>query len=64
MPDLINCVMGPPERRLGVLAFLVLSSTTQYSIFAPVYWYWMIRRARGRPICQAFRRPGGHSSLN
>ncbi len=49
-------VIGPPERRVGVLAFLVLYSTTQYSIFAPLYWYWLYRRARGRPICQAVRK--------
>lgn len=48
-------VIGPPERRLGVLAFLVCYAGTQYSIFAPVYWYWLFRRVRGRPICQATR---------
>lgn len=49
-------VSGPPERRWGVQVFLVLLSLTQYSIFAPAYWFWMFRRARGRPICAAHRR--------
>jgi hypothetical protein len=48
-------VSGPPEPRWGVQVFLVLVSLTQYSIFAPVYWYWMFRRAAGRPICAASR---------
>lgn len=43
-------VMGPPEKRLGVQVFLILVSITQYSVFAPVYWYWMVRRSLGRPI--------------
>jgi hypothetical protein len=49
-------VSGPPEPRWGVQVFLVLVSLTQYSIFAPVYWYWMFRREAGRPICAASRR--------
>ncbi len=44
-------VMGPPERRRGVQLFLIIYSFTQYVIFAPLYWYWMLRRANGRPIC-------------
>lgn len=43
-------VTGAPERKIGVQVFLVLLATSQYGIFAPVYWYWMLRRARGRPI--------------
>lgn len=43
-------VMGPPERRPGVKWFLVIYSIFQYAIFAPAYWYWMRRRASGKPI--------------
>jgi hypothetical protein len=43
-------VAGAPERRVGVQLFLASLSAVQYAIFAPVYWYWMFRRARGRPI--------------
>ena len=43
-------VMGPPERRVGVQAFLVAFSFSQYAFFAPVYWFWMVRRALGKPI--------------
>lgn len=49
-------VMGPPEKRRGVQLFLVLMSLAEYSLFAPVYWYWMYRRAVGRPINEE-RRP-------
>ncbi|HVU36491.1 MAG TPA: hypothetical protein VHE61_23835 [Opitutaceae bacterium] len=43
--------MGPPERRKGVPLFLIIYSTYQYALFAPLYWYWMLRRAQGKPIC-------------
>jgi hypothetical protein len=49
-------VIGPPERRLGVQLFLVALSFSQYTLFAPVYWFWMLRRARGRPICPERRK--------
>lgn len=49
-------VMGPPERRVGVLVFQALYAAANYSFFAPVYWFWMVRRAQGRPICVE-RRP-------
>ncbi len=49
-------VMGPPERRVGVQVFLVVFSVAQYGPFAPVYWFWMICRACGRPICQEQRK--------
>ncbi len=48
-------VSGPPERRWGVKAFLVVLGALQYSVFAPIYWYWLWRRARGRPICNGER---------
>jgi hypothetical protein len=44
-------VIGPPERRTGVQVFLIVFSLTQYAVFAPLYWFWMARRACGRPIC-------------
>lgn len=50
-------VLGPPERRVGVQVFLVLYSCTQFLVFAPVYWLWMIRRAMGRPIGEERRAP-------
>lgn len=43
-------VSGPPERRPGVQAFLVLYSLTEYAFFAPLYWFWMLRRAQGKPL--------------
>jgi hypothetical protein len=45
-------VTGPPERNLPRTLFYVLFSASQYSVFAPVYWFWMTRRADGHPICQ------------
>ncbi len=50
-------VMGPPEQRLGPQLFLALYAVNQYTIFAPVYWFWMIRRAVGKPICAERRVP-------
>ena len=44
-------VMGPPQKRVGAQLFLVALSTIQYAVFAPIYWFWMLRRAQGRPIC-------------
>lgn len=48
-------VMGSPERRVGTQVFLAAAALVQYSFFAPVYWFWMFRRARGRPICHERR---------
>lgn len=44
-------VMGRPESRIGVQLFLIVFSLVEYTVFAPVYWYWMFRRWRGKPIC-------------
>jgi hypothetical protein len=52
-------VMGPPERRIGVQLFLVLYSLAEYTFFAPIYWFWMLRRALGKPICLEYREPVG-----
>src|SRR5688500_3141686 len=41
-------VSGPPESRMGVQVFLIVLSFTQYAVFAPLYWFWMVQRARGR----------------
>ena len=49
-------VMGPPERRVGVQLFLIVFAFSQYSVFAPIYWFWMYRRSTGRPICQEQRK--------
>lgn len=43
-------VQGAPEKRVGVWLFLIVFSGMQYGVFAPVYWYWLLRRAAGRPI--------------
>lgn len=48
-------VMGPPEPRLGIQVFLTIYSMSQYSIFAPVYWYWMMCRSLGKPIATEHR---------
>ena len=50
-------VSGPPERRRGVQLFLVMLGAVQYTVFAPVYWFWLWRRAQGRPICPGTRPP-------
>jgi len=49
-------VSGPPEPGFLRHLFLVIYATVTYWFFAPVYWYWMIRKAQGRPICAQFRR--------
>ena len=50
-------VMGAPERRIGPNVFLGLLALSQFAVFAPVYWFWMIRRAIGKPICVERRVP-------
>ncbi len=50
-------VLGPPERRTGAQLFLIAFSLIQYAVLAPVYWFWMVRRAQGKPICIERRRP-------
>ena len=49
-------VIGPPDKRVGVQTFLILFAIAQYSFFAPVYWFWMVRRAIGKPICSSYRK--------
>ncbi len=44
-------VMGSPEKRKNVMFFLIVFSVANYVVFAPIYWYWMARRAYGKPIC-------------
>ena len=46
-------VIGPPEKGFGRKMFLVIYSASEYAVFAPVYWFWMWRKARGKPICRA-----------
>ena len=48
-------VLGPPEKGFARKAFLVIYSVCEYAIFAPVYWFWMVRKSRGKPICTARR---------
>jgi len=49
-------VIGPPEKGFWRKLFFVFYAMAQYSFFAPVYWYWMARKASGRPICQVRRK--------
>ena len=49
-------VSGRPEPGLGRTLFLVVYSAASHQIFAPVYWYWMFRKAAGRPICDQGRK--------
>ena len=49
-------VSGPPEPGLGRTFFLVIYSASTYHVFAPLYWFWMVRKAVGRPICQQYRK--------
>lgn len=49
-------VIGPQEKRVGVQLFLIVFSVAQYNVFAPVYWYWMARRAIGKPISSMYRK--------
>ena len=43
-------VTGPPEKRPAINAGLLLAATTQYAVFAPLYWFWMYRKAQGKPL--------------
>jgi hypothetical protein len=54
-------VVGEPERRKWVTAGYVAVSLCEYTVFAPVYWYWMYRKATGRPICQEWRPEWGET---
>lgn len=51
-----RCVTGPPETKMWAQWFIFIYATAIYQIFAPVYWYWMYRRATGRPICSHYRK--------
>lgn len=44
-------VSGKREKGFFRTLFLVLFSIAQYSIFAPLYWYWMLMQACGYPLC-------------
>ena len=48
-------VIGLPERGFARKAFFVIFSASEYLAFAPIYWFWMVRKAHGKPICQARR---------
>ena len=50
-------VVGPPERRIGTQVFLAIYAVSKFSVFAPLYWFWMLRRAIGKPICVECREP-------
>jgi hypothetical protein len=48
-------VNGPPEKSAWMSAFLAFASISFYGLFAPVYWFWLLRKAVGRPI--GYRKP-------
>jgi len=48
-------VVGEPERRGWVTFGFIVISVVEYAFFAPLYWFWMYRRAVGRPICDRGR---------
>jgi hypothetical protein len=48
-------VVGSPEKGLTLKLGFVLYSF-EYGLFAPIYWFWMERKACGKPICQAQRK--------
>ncbi len=49
-------VSGPPERNIGQTLFLILYSIASYNLFAPIYWFWLFRKATGKPISEGYRR--------
>jgi hypothetical protein len=52
-------VIGPPDRRCGVNVFLCVMAFHQYAVFAPVYWFWLVRKWQGKPICEEKHWPVG-----
>lgn len=49
--ELLRCgVIGPPDKGLSRQVGFLLCSLTQYSLFFPVYWLWLVSRVCGRPI--------------
>lgn len=44
-------VVGPPGTKLTHQAAFVFSAVCEYGPFAPIYWFWLMRRACGKPIC-------------
>ena len=49
-------VSGAPDRSAFLTVGFIVFSTMEYLPFAPIYWYWMLRKARGRPISSGRRR--------
>lgn len=48
-------VTGPPDKSLGRFLGFAVFSVAQYALFFPAYWFWLARKARGKPICQVKR---------
>lgn len=48
-------VTGPPDKSSGRFLGFAVFSAAQYSLFFPVYWFWLIRKACGKPIGQPSR---------
>lgn len=48
-------VMGSPDTGFLPATGFAFLSATQYGPFVPVYWFWMARKALGKPICQLRR---------
>lgn len=49
-------VLGPPEKSTLKIISFVIYSITHFPYAAPLYWYWMMRKQQGRPICAVIRR--------
>lgn len=48
-------VLGPPEERAWITVTFVIFSLVTFTVFAPLYWFWMLRRASGTPIAEERR---------
>lgn len=50
-------VSGPAEERKGARALAWLASAMTYRAFAPIYWFWLVRKQNGKPVCSPTHRP-------
>lgn len=49
-------VTGPPDKNLPRQLGFALCSLTQYALFFPIYWFWLVSRACRKPLSQPHRR--------
>jgi hypothetical protein len=50
-------VTGPGQNTDTQNVGFALFGLGQYSLFAPIYWFWLVSKSLGKPICQARRVP-------